>query len=187
VKQSEQDLPQTSHAVPVDQLITSLCATVPDYPKPGIVFKDLTPVFADGTALKAVVDALVLPFHGQFDAVAGVEARGFLLAAAAAYATGTGVVTVRKAGKLPRAVVSEDYSLEYGTATLELHSSDLAPGTRVLILDDVLATGGTLGAAARLFERCDVEVAGIGVVMELGGLNGRAALDGHRIHSLLDL
>ena len=94
------------------------------------------------------------PFKGQFDAVAGVEARGFLLAAAAAYATGTGVITVRKAGKLPREVVSEDYALEYGSATLELHTTDLAPGSRVLILDDVLATGGTLGAAARLFERC---------------------------------
>lgn len=187
MKQSEQDLPQTKNTIPVDELITSLCATVPDYPKPGIVFKDLTPVFADGAALKAVVDALVAPFRGRFDAVAGVEARGFLLAAAAAYATDTGVVTVRKAGKLPREVVSEDYSLEYGTATLELHSADLVPGTRVLLLDDVLATGGTLGAAARLFERCGVEVAGVGVVMELGDLNGRAALAGHRIHSLLNL
>ncbi|MDQ0756864.1 adenine phosphoribosyltransferase [Arthrobacter sp. B3I4] len=187
MKQREQDLPQPDTTMTVGEQITSLCATVPDYPKPGIVFKDLTPVFADGAALKAVVDALVEPFHGQFDAVAGVEARGFLLAAAAAYATGTGVVTVRKAGKLPREVVSEDYALEYGTATLELHTSDLAPGTRVLILDDVLATGGTLGAAARLFERCEVEVAGVGVVMELGDLNGRAALAGHRIHSLLNL
>ena len=187
MKQTEQNLPQTNDAIPVGELIGNLCATVPDYPKPGIVFKDLTPVFADGPAFKAVVDALVEPFRGQFDAVAGVEARGFLLAAAAAYATDTGVVTVRKAGKLPREVVSEDYSLEYGTATLELHSSDLVPGTRVLILDDVLATGGTLGATARLFERCGVEVAGIGVVMELGELNGRAALDGHRIHALLNL
>lgn len=187
MKQREQHLTQTSNATPVDELITSLCATVLDYPKPGIVFKDLTPVFADGAAFKAVVDALVGPFLGSFDAVAGVEARGFLLAAAAAYATDTGVVTVRKAGKLPREVISEDYSLEYGTATLELHRSDLAPGTRVLILDDVLATGGTLGAAARLFERCGAEVTGVGVVMEIGELNGRTALDGHRIHSLLNL
>lgn len=172
---------------PVDGLISSLCATIPDYPKPGIVFKDLTPVFADGAALKAVVNALVDPFRGQFDAVAGVEARGFLLAAAAAYATDTGVITVRKAGKLPREVVSEDYALEYGNATLELHTTDLAPGSRVLILDDVLATGGTLGAAVRLFERCGVEVAGVGVVLELGGLGGRSALGGHRVSSLLRL
>ena len=172
---------------PVDELITSLCATVPDYPKPGITFKDLTPVFADGPAFRAVVDALVEPFKGQFDAVAGVEARGFLLAAAAAYATGTGVVTVRKAGKLPREVYSEDYALDYGTSTLELHKTDLARGSRVLILDDVLATGGTLGAAARLFERCGVHVSGVGVVMELGELRGRSALAGHRVRSLLRL
>lgn len=169
----------------VDKLINSLCATVPDYPKPGISFKDLTPVFADGAAFKAVVHALVEPFKGQFDAVAGVEARGFLLAAAAAYATDTGVITVRKAGKLPREVVAEDYALEYGTATLELHTTDLAPGSRVLILDDVLATGGTLGAAVRLFERCGVRVAGVGAVLELAELHGRGALGGHRIHALL--
>jgi adenine phosphoribosyltransferase len=183
VNQSEPN--QTKTAMPVDELIENLCATIPDYPKPGISFKDLTPVFADGTTFGAVVDALVGPFQGQFDAVAGVEARGFLLAAAAAYATGTGVITVRKAGKLPREVFSEDYALEYGTATLELHTTDLAPGSRVLILDDVLATGGTLGAAARLFQRCGIHVAGIGVVMELDELAGRTALTGHDVRSLL--
>lgn len=160
---------------------------MPDYPKPGISFKDLTPVFAHPAAFQAVVDSLVEPFRGQFDAVAGVEARGFLLAAAAAYATNTGVITVRKAGKLPRGVFAEEYALEYGTATLELHTSDLPAGSRVLILDDVLATGGTLGAAARLFERCGVHVAGVGVVMELGELRGRSALTGHRVRSLLRL
>jgi adenine phosphoribosyltransferase len=176
---------QARRTIPVDQLINSLCATVPDYPKPGIVFKDLTPVFAKGEAFRAVVDALVEPFKGQFDAVAGVEARGFLLAAAAAYATNTGVITVRKAGKLPRKVVSEEYALEYGTATVELHTTDLPAGSRVLILDDVLATGGTLGAATRLFERCGVHVSGVGVVMELGELRGRSALSGHRVRSLI--
>jgi adenine phosphoribosyltransferase len=166
-------------------MISRLCATVPDYPEPGITFKDLTPVFADGPALHAVVNALVEPFAGQFDAVAGVEARGFLLAAAAAYATGTGVITVRKAGKLPREVYREDYSLEYGKAALELHTTDVPAGSRVLILDDVLATGGTLSAAARLFERAGVHVAGFGVVLELGELRGRSALTGHRIRSLV--
>jgi adenine phosphoribosyltransferase len=185
VNPSQQDPNPTNYATPVDELISSLCATIPDYPKPGISFKDLTPVFAEGPAFKAVVDALVAPFQGQFDAVAGVEARGFLLAAAAAYATGTGVVTVRKAGKLPREVVSEDYALEYGTATLELHTTDLAPGSRVLILDDVLATGGTLGAAVRLFERCGILVAGVGVVLELEELPGRDALAGQQVLSLL--
>jgi adenine phosphoribosyltransferase len=178
---------QINQAAPVDELINSLCATIPDYPKPGVIFKDLTPVFANAPAFRAVVNALVEPFKGQFDAVAGVEARGFLLAAAAAYATDTGVITVRKAGKLPRAVVSEDYALEYGTATLELHTTDLAPGSRVLILDDILATGGTLGAAARLFERCGIQVAGVGVVMELSELQGRSALSGHEVRSLLRL
>ena len=125
------------------------------------------------------------PFQGQFDAVAGVEARGFLLAAAAAYATGTGVITVRKAGKLPREVFSEDYALEYGTATLELHTTDLAPGSRVLILDDVLATGGTLGAAARLFERCGDPRGRRRRGLELDELGGRAALTGHNVRSLL--
>jgi adenine phosphoribosyltransferase len=169
----------------VEARILALMETVPDYPEPGISFKDLTPVFADGPTLHAVVRALVEPFAGQFDAVAGVEARGFLLAAAAAYATGTGVITVRKAGKLPRAVYREDYALEYGSAALELHRGDVPAGSRVLILDDVLATGGTLGAAARLFERADVRVAGIGVVLELEALPGRANLAGQQITSLL--
>ena len=162
-----------------------MCATVEDYPSPGIVFKDLTPVFADGAALKLMVDSIVGGFAGKFDAVAGVEARGFLLAAAAAYATGTGVITIRKAGKLPREVYSEDYALEYGEATLELHQEDVPSGTRVLILDDVLATGGTLGAAAALLERTGAVVAGIGVVLEIDALPGRANLAGRDILSLL--
>lgn len=171
----------------VEARINRLCATVPDYPKPGITFRDLTPVFADGDTLRAVVDALIEPFEGQFDAVAGVEARGFLLAAAAAYASGTGVITVRKAGKLPRAVYTESYDLEYGKAALELHQDDIPAGCRVLILDDVLATGGTLAAASRLFARAEVNVAGYGVVLELGELHGRAALAGHRVRSLVRL
>lgn len=162
-----------------------MCATVADYPAPGIVFKDLTPVFADAAAFKLVVDSIVANFAGKFDAVAGVEARGFLLAAAAAYATGTGVITIRKAGKLPREVYAESYALEYGEATLELHQEDVPAGTRVLILDDVLATGGTLGAAASLLERSGAVVAGIGVVMEIDGLPGRANLPGREVHTLL--
>ncbi len=171
----------------VESIISRLTKTVPDYPQPGISFKDLTPVFADGPAFHSVVAALVEPFAGRFDAVAGVEARGFLLAAAAAYATGTGVITVRKAGKLPREVYREEYALEYGRAALELHKGDVPAGSRVLILDDVLATGGTLSAAARLFERAGVHVAGFGVVLELGELRGRAALAGHRVRSLMRL
>ncbi|NYE93821.1 adenine phosphoribosyltransferase [Psychromicrobium silvestre] len=171
----------------IEELILRLCATVPDYPKPGIVFRDLTPVFADGPALRAIVNALVEPFAGQFDAVAGIEARGFLLAAAAAYATGTGVVTVRKAGKLPRPVFTEKYELEYGESALELHQDDLQAGSRVLVLDDVLATGGTLAAASRLFAQAQVHIVGYGVVLELSELHGRSALPGHRVRSLLRL
>ena len=175
-------MPKASETV--TELLDRLSVVVPDYPQPGISFKDLTPVFADPTGLRRIVDEIVAPFAGDFDVVAGLEARGFVLAAAAAYATGTGMVTVRKKGKLPREVHSEDYSLEYGTATLELHRDDVAPGTRVLILDDVLATGGTVGSAVRLFERAGCSVAGIGVVLELSGLGGRERLGGHRVHAL---
>ncbi len=175
---------ETTQDQAICAVLDRLCATVPDYPAEGIVFKDLTPVFADGPALKQVVDAILAPFAGKFDAVAGVEARGFLLAAAAAYATGTGVITIRKAGKLPREVYAESYSLEYGRATLELHQDDIPVGTRVLILDDVLATGGTLGAAATLLERAGAVVAGIGVVLELEELAGRANLPGREVVSL---
>ncbi|MHA7263416.1 adenine phosphoribosyltransferase [Arthrobacter sp. TMN-37] len=165
-------------------LVEKLCAPVPDFPLPGIVFRDLTPVFADASAFRTVIDALIEPFRGAFDVVAGIEARGFLLAAAVGYAAGTGVVTVRKAGKLPRSVYSEQYDLEYGQATLEIHRDDIAPGARVLVLDDVLATGGTLAAAARLFERGGAQVIGCGVVLELAALAGRDLLPGHRVHAL---
>ncbi len=176
--------PETAQITDVSVVLTRLCATVADYPSEGIVFKDLTPVFADGPALRLLVDSILAPFAGKFDAVAGVEARGFLLAAAAAYATGTGVITIRKAGKLPREVYAESYALEYGHATLELHQDDIAVGTRVLILDDVLATGGTLGAAATLLERAGAVVAGIGVVLEIEELPGRENLTGREVVSL---
>lgn len=166
------------------EAIDRLCAVVPDFPSPGILFRDLTPVFSDAAGFRAVVDALVEPFAGSFDAVAGIEARGFLLAAAVAYATGTGVVTVRKAGKLPRAVYRESYDLEYGQAALELHRSDLPAGARVLVLDDVLATGGTLVAACALLEKAGAVVVGCGVVLELGDLGGRTSLAGRTIHAL---
>ncbi|MCC9206528.1 adenine phosphoribosyltransferase [Arthrobacter sp. zg-Y769] len=169
----------------IEQTIERLGAVIPDYPKPGIVFRDLTPVFADGPALRRVVDALIAPFAGQFDFVAGVEARGFLLAAAAAYASGKGVITVRKPGKLPREVFSESYSMEYGDSTLELHRDDMPVGSRVLILDDVLATGGTLGAAARLIRKAGAEVAGFGVVLELGDLDGRNRLGDTPVTALI--
>ncbi len=164
--------------------ITRLSRVVPDFPKQGISFRDLTPVFADGPALRLVTDALVAPFLGQFDVIAGVEARGFVLAASAAYATGMGIVMIRKPGKLPRQVLSEGYDLEYGSATLQVHQDELPKGTRVLLLDDVLATGGTLAASCSLIERAGWVVGGIGVVLQLLELNGAAKLPGRDIHCL---
>lgn len=153
-----------------------LTAVIPDFPEPGIVFRDLTPVFADAAALRLVIAELIAPFAGTFDVVAGVEARGFVLAAAAAVTANTGVVMIRKAGKLPRATVSREYALEYGTATLELHADECAAGTRVLLVDDVLATGGTLEASLGLLAEAGLVAAGVSVVLELEALHGRARI-----------
>ncbi|GAA3297990.1 MULTISPECIES: adenine phosphoribosyltransferase [Glutamicibacter] len=168
----------------ISDLLDRLCEIVPDYPQPGISFKDLTPVFADPVGLRRMVDELIAPFEGQFDIVAGLEARGFVLAAAAAYASGKGMLTIRKAGKLPREVYRDEYTLEYGTSCLEVHKDEIAPGTRVLILDDVLATGGTVGSAVRLLQQTGAKIAGVGVVLELDGLGGRAKLPGQQVVSL---
>ncbi|WP_438853700.1 adenine phosphoribosyltransferase [Agromyces sp. M3QZ16-3] len=170
----------------VRELVESKLATIPDFPEPGVVFRDLTPVFADGPAFHALSEALTTPFAGGFDHLAGVEARGFLLAGAASALCGAGVLPVRKAGKLPRAVIREEYELEYGTAALEVHQGELPPGSRVLIVDDVLATGGTTEATVRLVERAGWQVAGISVAIELEALGGRARLgDRYEVRSLL--
>ncbi|MDN6170492.1 MAG: adenine phosphoribosyltransferase [Micrococcaceae bacterium] len=166
------------------ELRDRLWAIVPDYPQPGVSFKDLTPAFADADGLRRMIDEIIAPFAGTFDVVAGVEARGFVLAAAAAYASGTGMVTIRKKGKLPRPVHAEQYTLEYGTATLELHRDDIKPGTRVLLLDDVLATGGTITSAAALLSRAQAEIVGIGVVLELAELRGRERLQDYPVKAL---
>ncbi len=150
----------------------SLIGEIPDYPEPGILFRDITPLLADAAALSATTEALIAPFTGTFDVVAGIEARGFLLAGAAAIAAGVGVIPIRKAGKLPRPAASVDYALEYGTATIEMHD-DLPPGSRVLLIDDVLATGGTLAAGRTLIERLGSTVTGISVLFEISGLGGR--------------
>ena len=161
--------------------------TVPDFPSEGILFRDLTPEFADGPSFRSVVDGLVESFAGQFDAVAGLEARGFLLAAAAAIDAGVGVLPVRKGGKLPGDIIAETYDLEYGSATFEVNPASLPAGSRVLIFDDVLATGGTIEASAKLIERAGWQVAGIAVVLELEGLGGRAKLAPREMHSLVTL
>ena len=174
----------TAASTPATEALTRLTAVVPDFPTAGIVFRDLTPVFADADGLRAVIDELIAPFAGTFDAVAGVEARGFVLAAAAAVVAGTGVVMIRKAGKLPRATHQREYALEYGTATLELHTDELPAGTRVLLIDDVLATGGTLEASLSLLTAAGLVAAGVSVVLELEALGGRARLGGLPFHAL---
>ena len=170
----------------IARTIADRVVDVPDFPKPGIIFKDLSSLFGDGAAFHEVVDAIV-EYHGaaSFDVVAGIEARGFLLAAAVAYATGVGVVPVRKAGKLPRETHSASYDLEYGTATLEVHADAFVAGARVLVIDDVLATGGTAEATLALIERAGGTVAGFTVVLELEFLGGRGRLAPRPVHALL--
>jgi adenine phosphoribosyltransferase len=165
-------------------LIKARVRDVADYPQAGIVFKDITPLLADGRALAAVVAALAAG-HGQVDKVAGIEARGFILAAPVASQLGSGFVPVRKQGRLPGPTYAQSYDLEYGTATIEVHQDAFAPGERVLIVDDVLATGGTAAATVALVERAGAEVIGIAVILELGFLGGRSRLPGTDLRSLL--
>ncbi|MEU8128538.1 adenine phosphoribosyltransferase [Micromonospora sp. DT15] len=170
----------------VARLVASRVLDVPDFPKPGVMFKDLMPLFADGTVFREVIDGIVA-HHGRdtFDVVVGIEARGFVVAAAIAYATGMGVVPVRKAGKLPRPAHSVSYELEYGEATLEVHEDAFTAGHRVLVVDDVLATGGTAEATLDLVERAGGTVAGFTVLLELGFLGGRERLAPRPVHALL--
>jgi adenine phosphoribosyltransferase len=166
------------------ELLTSTIRDVRDYPQPGIVFKDITPLLADGPAFAAVVRALAAGTEGATK-VAGIEARGFILAAPVAYVLGAGFVPVRKHGKLPAATYAESYELEYGQATLEVHTDAFDPGDQVLIVDDVLATGGTAAATAELVRRTGATVTGIVVLLELGFLAGRTKLPGLDVRSLL--
>jgi adenine phosphoribosyltransferase len=165
-------------------LVADRVVDVPGFPQAGIVFKDLSPLFADPDGFRRVVDAVVTA-HDGFDVVAGIEARGFVLAAAVAYAAGVGVVPVRKAGKLPRATHAASYALEYGEATLEVHRDAFTPGQRVLVVDDVLATGGTAQAALKLVEQAGGTVLGLTVIVELSFLEGRTRVDRYPLHALL--
>ena len=147
---------------------------VPDFPRPGVLFKDITPLLADAAAFAECMDALAAPWRGaRIDAVCGIEARGFIFGAALALELGTGFAPLRKAGKLPAAARGVDFQLEYGSARLEIHADALAPAARVVLVDDVLATGGTLAAALELVQGLDVEVAGAAVVVELAFLGAR--------------
>ncbi len=167
--------------------IRALSRQYPDFPNPGILFQDLTPVFANRIAFTRVVDELANDAGSGIDVVAGVEARGFLLAGAVARALGCGVLALRKAGRLPGEVIEVSYDLEYGSASLELHPGGPASTVRTYVVDDVLATGGTLAAATTLVERAGYSVAGIGVVLEILALDGRSRLAQHSMCSLAEI
>ncbi|HOB04898.1 MAG TPA: adenine phosphoribosyltransferase [Propionibacteriaceae bacterium] len=157
-------------------LVASLIRDVPDYPKPGIVYKDITPLLGNHAAYQASIDALVDAAPEGIDVVVGMEARGFFFAGPVALALGAGFVPVRKPGKLPRDVFSESFALEYGSDTLTVHQDAIPQHARVMVIDDVLATGGTVGATAKLMGQLGADLVHVSVVMELGFLDGRAKL-----------
>ena len=159
---------------------------IPNFPKPGIVFKDITPLLADATAFRATVDRFVERYRGHVDVVLGIESRGFIIGAAAAYGLGTGLALVRKPGKLPARTYAARYELEYGSDALEIHHDAFAGPHRVLVLDDLLATGGTAAAAVELVQRCGGQVVACAFVIELGFLGGRRRLAGHEVFSLVE-
>ncbi|HST81081.1 MAG TPA: adenine phosphoribosyltransferase [Kineosporiaceae bacterium] len=180
---------QSEPAIDIDGRLRPGIRDIPDYPSPGVMFKDITPLLADRVLFAEAVAALATA-HGsgasaQVDLVAGIEARGFIFAAPVALALGAGFVPIRKSGKLPHTTVSADYALEYGTATIEVHADAVRPGQRVLLLDDVLATGGTAAAAAKLLEDIGAEVVALSFLIELDFLGGRERLPGREIHSLV--
>ncbi|MFN0069327.1 MAG: adenine phosphoribosyltransferase [Limisphaerales bacterium] len=180
--------PARNSAVPPATVaeIAAAVRNVPDFPKPGIQFKDITPVLADARLLAATIEHLtagVAP--GAVDAVVGIDARGFIFAAAAAVRLGAGFVPVRKAGKLPWRTFEEEYALEYGHAAVAMHVDALKPGARVLLVDDLLATGGTAAAAASLVKKLGARIVQVAFVIELAFLDGRRRLEGHPVRSLV--
>ena len=163
-----------------------LIRDVPDFPKPGILFKDITTLLRDPKGLRTAVDCLVEPYRqAQLDHVVGIESRGFILGAIVADRLGVGFVPVRKPGKLPAATRSASYALEYGTDALEMHDDAVGPGQRVLIVDDLLATGGTARAAVNLVKECGAEVAAVAFLIELEALNGRAQLPDEQLFAVI--
>lgn len=165
--------------------LTELVRDIDDFPTPGVSFRDITPLLGDGDGFGRAINELADRFDDvQADRVLGMEARGFIIAAPVAYRMGAGFVPVRKAGKLPWAVVREEYSLEYGRDKLEIHRDAIHPSERILVIDDVLATGGTAAATVRLVEALGGVVVGVGFLIELEELAGRAKLEGHRVESL---
>ena len=169
-----------------DGSLASYIRSIPDFPTPGIMFRDITPLLASGTGFRHVISALSDRYAGKVDKVVGIEARGFLLGPAVAREVGAGFVLARKPGSLPYDTVSANYALEYGTDALELHVDAVADGDRVLVHDDLLATGGTARALCRLVEQLGGEVVGCAFVIELGFLKGRELLAPHPVHALIN-
>lgn len=166
----------------IEDYITS----IPDFPEPGIIFRDITTVVGDADGLKLAIDEMQAKLDGlEFDAVAGLESRGFIFGMPIAYNLGKPFIPVRKKGKLPRETVSESYELEYGTAEIEVHKDDVKPGMRIVLIDDLIATGGTLNAAAKLFKQLDAPVVKIVCLLELKGLNGRKFLEGYDVETII--
>jgi adenine phosphoribosyltransferase len=172
---------------PISEVVATRLRDVPDFPVTGVVFKDFTPLLSDGPALRTVVQDISGRYAGQVDVVVGIEARGLILGAAVAYELGIGFVPVRKAGKLPGVTHSAEYDLEYGSAVIEVHADAFAGGKRALVMDDVLATGGTAEAACELVERAGGSVEAVEVVLELCFLHGRDKLAGRPFHAMLSL
>ncbi len=178
------DMPAGSRAAVDVAALRALVEDVPDFPQPGILFRDITPLLADATAFRTVVDAMAASYQG-IETVVAIESRGFILGAPLAYALGAGLVPVRKLGKRPAETLREEYALEYGSNTLEIHRDAVQPGQRLLLVDDLLAPGGTVRAAVNLVERLGGEIAGICVLAELADLRGRDVLGGYDIRSLV--
>jgi adenine phosphoribosyltransferase len=172
---------------PISEIVASRLRDVPDFPVAGVTFKDFTPLLSDGAALRAVVQDISSRYAGQVDVIVGIEARGLILGAAVAYDLGIGFVPVRKAGKLPGQTHSAEYKLEYGSATIEVHTDAFVGGKRALVMDDVLATGGTAEAACELVERAGASVEAVEVVLELCFLHGRSKLVGRPVHAILSV
>ncbi|WP_136313601.1 adenine phosphoribosyltransferase [Actinomyces procaprae] len=176
-----------SSALPreLTQLVLDNLREIPDFPEPGVLFRDITPLLSNGEAFANLIDGLAAHYRGHIDAVAGLESRGFILAAPLAVHLGIGMLTVRKAGKLPGPVLGVDYALEYGTARMELRPETVVKDSRVLVIDDVLATGGTAAASISLLEQAGARVESVCMLLELAGLGGRQKLVGRNIDSVV--
>lgn len=166
--------------------LRGLVRDIPDFPKPGILFRDITPLLADGPGFREAIGRMAEPWRGRVDRVLGIESRGFILGAPIAVELGVGLAIVRKPGKLPGDTLAMSYALEYGTDSLEIHADALAPGSRVLVVDDLLATGGTAAAAADLARQLGAEVVACAFLIELAGLGGRARLGATPAHAVLE-